>query len=108
MLFTHWIKKNYGLNFSRANLIIKHFGFNKNLKIQDLTKDQVLDVKKHINKRYVIDNKLKKDENLFFKFLFVSKHYKSFRFKRGLPVRGQHSHNNGKTIKRKFKHLIKI
>jgi len=107
MFLVSYINNIYGLSKVSAFKIINEFGLNKNIKMSDLNKKKKIDIKKYINNKFLIDNKLKKQEKLYFKFLFVSKHYKSFRFKRGLPVRGQHSHNNGKTIKRKFKYFIK-
>ena len=92
----------YGIGKSMAMLFCKKAGFSKNLKTFDLSDKQVVKLLQIIeNSNVLVNTSLKKHKELFFKHLVDVKSYRGLRRLRGLPVRGQRTHTNAKTIKRK-------
>jgi small subunit ribosomal protein S13 len=91
----------YGISGFNAILICKKLGFSKNLKIKNLSKEQLHDLIKIVE---LLDLKLASDLkkfNLFVVKRLVSiKSYRGLRKTRGLPVRGQRTHTNAKTSRK--------
>jgi small subunit ribosomal protein S13 len=93
----------YGLGKFNSFLICKRLGFLKNLKIKNLSKEQVnklLKTVEHLNIKLASD--LKKSKILSTKKLISIKSYKGLRKTRGFPVRGQRTHTNAKTSRKRF------
>ncbi len=87
----------YGINKTNSLLICKKLGFSTNLKIKDLTKEQInklIKIIEFLNIKLASD--LKKEKLLIFKKLVSIKSYRGFRRNQGLPVRGQRTHTNAK------------
>ena len=79
-------------------LVCKKLGLAYNCKLNKLTPDQIVNLIKFIeNSNLLITNNLKKSKILIAKKLVQIKAYKGIRKLRGLPVRGQRTHTNGKT-----------
>ena len=97
------LQKIYGIGYKQSLKICKLLGFSKNFKLSYLTDEQ----KKKLIKIIEISNlnitsELKKQKSFSLKQLVNLKTYKGIRRIKGLPVRGQRTHTNGKTAKRKF------
>jgi small subunit ribosomal protein S13 len=91
----------YGIGKSTSFLICKKLGFTLNLKIKDLTQEQVIEILKLIDSlNLVLNNELKKLKLLTIKNLISIKSYRGLRQVRGLPVRGQRTHTNAKSARR--------
>src|SRR6056300_1452848 len=85
----------YGIGKSTSVLICKKLGFSLNLKIKDLSKEQInnlLKVVELLNMEFASD--LKKLKLLLVKKLVSIKSYRGLRRTQGLPVRGQRTHTN--------------
>ena len=94
----------YGLGKSYAFSICKKLGFSKNLKVQDLSKEQLSKLIKHIESLDVlIAGDLLKVRLITAKNLVSIKSYRGVRRFQGLPVRGQRTHTNAKTSRKRFK-----
>lgn len=99
------LRKIYGLGKFQATLVCKKLGFSKNLKTSDLTNEQTINLVKLVeNSNFKITNELKKLQIFILKNLIEIKSQKGLRRLRGLPVRGQRTHTNGRTAK-KYKRL---
>lgn len=93
----------YGLGKFRSLVICKRLGLSKNFKAKNLSKE-------HINKfikiieclKIELASDLKKSKILSVKKLISIKSYKGLRKIRGLPVRGQRTHTNAKTSRKRF------
>jgi small subunit ribosomal protein S13 len=95
------LQKIYGIGNFQAILVCKQLGFASNLKTFSLTNDQILKLIKLIeNSNLIITNNLKKLQLLNLKNLIDIKCYRGLRKLKGLPVRGQRTHTNGKTAKK--------
>ena len=94
----------FGLGKFNSILICKQLGFSNNLKIKNLSKDQINKIIKLIEYlNFKIANNLKKLLALNTKIQILIKCYKGFRKIKGLPVRGQRTHTNSKTAKKMYK-----
>ena len=98
------LQKIYGLNKSQTIFICKTLGYSVNLKIKLLTKEQLSNLIKFIeHSSFIINNDLKKLNYKIFQNLINIKSYRGLRRLNNLPVRGQRTHTNAKTVKKKFK-----
>lgn len=97
------LMKIYGINKYNASLICKKIGFSNNLKVKDLTKDQINEITKITNSlNLLISQDLKKFKLLIFKNAISIQSYKGRRRNLGLPIRGQRTHTNAKTARKKY------
>ena len=88
----------FGINQYQALVICKKLGLSANCKLSILTSEQIVKLIKFIEKlNLLISYDLKKSNILLTKKQIQIKTYKSIRKLRGLPVRGQRTHTNGKT-----------
>ena len=93
----------FGLGKHNSSLVCKKLGFSGNLKFKNLSKKQlnkIIKVIKLLNLE--LSSELKKKRLLFFKNSISIKSYKGFRKKSGLPVRGQRTHTNAKSSKKRL------
>lgn len=91
----------YGIGKTTAFSICKKLGFSLNLKIKDLTQEQVVEMLQLIDSLNLnLNNELKKLRSLTLKNLISIKSYKGLRRVRGLPVRGQRTHTNAKSARK--------
>lgn len=98
------LQKIYGLGRYQSTLICKKLGFNKNLKTNKLTNEQIFKLIKTVEETNLkITNELKKSQIFALKNLVNIKSYRGLRRIKGLPVRGQRTHTNSKTAKKNKK-----
>ena len=91
----------YGIGQKTAFLICKKLGFSMNLKIKDLTQEQIVDILQIVESlNLTLNNELKKLRSLTLKKLISIKSYRGLRRVRGLPVRGQRTHTNAKSARK--------
>lgn len=93
----------YGIGKTQSSLICNLLGFSKNLRVKDLTKEQVnklLKTTQLLNIELASD--LKKKYALITKKLTSIKSYRGLRKNQGLPVRGQRTHTNAKTARKRY------
>ena len=92
----------YGIGRSTAFSICKKLGFSINLKVKDLTQEQIIEILQLIDSlNLLLNNDLKKFKAISFKNLVSIKSYRGLRRVRGLPSRGQRTHTNAKSAKKK-------
>lgn len=91
----------YGIGKSTAFSVCKKLGFSINLKVKDLTQEQVVELLQLIESlNLTLNNELKKLKSLTLKNLVSIKSYKGLRRVRGLPVRGQRTRTNAKSSRK--------
>lgn len=93
----------YGFGKLSSEFVCKKLGFSKNLKLKNLSKEQISKLVKTIeslNKELASD--LKKSKKFSLKKLIAIKSYKGLRKIKGLPIRGQRTHTNAKTSKKRY------
>ena len=98
MIFS--LKKIYGLGSFQTNKICKKLGFSANFKTSMLTNEQTTKLIKLIeNLDLKITSDLKKLHVFNLKQLIDIKCYRGLRKIKGLPVRGQRTHTNARTVR---------
>ena len=91
----------FGVNKSSSFLICKKLGFLLNLKVKNLSMDQISGISKIMESMpFLIANDLKRYNLLNKQKLLNIKSYKGLRRKKGFPIRGQRTHTNAKTAKK--------
>ena len=97
------LKHVYGLGKYQANILCKKLGFSKNFKINELSKEQLETIVFLITNTpdLTITVNLKKLKLSKRKNLISMKSYRGLRLKQGLPVRGQRTHTNARTSRKK-------
>jgi small subunit ribosomal protein S13 len=95
------LTKIYGIGKNTAFFICKKLGFSVNLKIKDLTQEQIMEIVQLVDSLdLLLNNELKKFKSLTLKNLISIKSYRGLRRVRGLPVRGQRTHTNAKSARK--------
>ncbi len=89
----------YGIGRTSSNKILNQAGVNPDIRVKDLTEEQVQAIRKVIDKDYKVEGDLKRDVALNIKRLTEIGCYKGLRHRRGLPVRGQRTKTNARTRK---------
>lgn len=92
----------YGIGKPNSNLICKILGLSKNIKFKNLSNEQINKLIKVIESLNIsITSDLKKINFLRLKELISIKSYRGLRRHHGLPVRGQRTHTNAKTARKR-------
>ena len=91
----------YGIGKYKTSYILRQLGLNKTKKGFSLTAKHFTQIATLIEKDLVIEGKLKRTEITKIQNLISISSYKGIRHVRRLPVRGQRTHTNAKTCKRR-------
>jgi small subunit ribosomal protein S13 len=94
----------YGINQYQSKKICRNIGINPKITLDKLKRYQVNRLTKYINKNLKIEQILKQLKEKRLKELLEMKNTRGIRRSLGLPVHGQRTHSNAKTI-RKFKKI---
>ena len=89
----------YGIGRSRSNSILNTAGVNRDIRVKDLSEDDVRKIRQVITEEGKVEGDLRKDVGLDIKRLMEINCYRGMRHRRGLPVRGQRTHTNARTRK---------
>ena len=91
----------YGIGHTTANEICKIVGISDDKRVNKLTDEEVLKIRKHIENKYKIEGDLRSEVSLNVKRLTDLGTYRGLRHRQKLPVRGQRTHTNARTRKGK-------
>lgn len=93
----------FGIGRTSAVEICKKTGIDPDKKTNDLTADEVNELRKVIENDYKVEGRLRTEVALNIKRLMDIGCYRGLRHRRGLPVRGQRTKTNARTRKGKKK-----
>ena len=88
-----------GIGRTRADDICRKAGIEDNLRVHQLSDDQVLRLRETIDAHYTVEGDLRRETAMNIKRLMDLGCYRGLRHRRGLPVRGQRTHTNARTRK---------
>ena len=91
----------YGIGPKNAVEICEKLGFPNELRVNQMTDDQILRVRELIDRDYRVEGDLRREVAINIKRLMDMACYRGLRHRRGLPVRGQRTHTNARTRKGK-------
>jgi len=89
----------YGIGSSLSKKILKEAEVNFSKKSSDLTEAEILKIKKIIDKNHKIEGELRRDLLKDIRRLKAIGCWRGMRHKKGLPVRGQKTRKNSRTIR---------
>lgn len=89
----------YGIGRTLAGKILKNTNIEPNTKASDLTAAEVNRLKEEVEKKYRIEGELKREKMMNIKRLKDINCYRGVRHSRGLPVRGQRTRTNTRTVR---------
>ncbi|SDJ35448.1 30S ribosomal protein S13 [Proteiniclasticum ruminis] len=89
----------YGIGLSTARNILKETGVNGDIRVKDLSEEDVNAIREYIIKNIKVEGDLRREVALNIKRLVEIGCYRGIRHRRGLPVRGQKTKTNARTRK---------
>jgi len=89
----------FGIGRSRSARMLKQVGVSKDIRVKDLSEDDVRKIREIITDEGKVEGDLRRDIGLDIKRLMEINCYRGMRHRRGLPVRGQRTHTNARTRK---------
>ena len=89
----------YGIGLSSSKKILEKTGISPDVRVKDLTDDDLAKIRKVIDEDYKVEGDLRREVALNIKRLTEIGCYRGLRHRRGLPVRGQRTKTNARTRK---------
>lgn len=89
----------YGIGRVKAREICKDLNISLDLKSDDLTDQNVADLRVYLEEKIQVEGDLRREVGLSIKRLMDLGCYRGIRHKKGLPVRGQSTRQNARTRK---------
>ena len=90
----------YGISKPRAQEILKTVGISEDVRVKDLTEEEIGKIRKEVEK-FKVEGDLRRETALNIKRLMEIGSYRGIRHRKGLPVRGQKTKTNARTRKGK-------
>lgn len=89
----------FGIGRKLSNDILRETEIDPNIRVRDLTEEQVAKLRETIERSHTVEGDLRRDVALNIKRLVEIGSYRGTRHRKGLPVRGQRSKTNARTRK---------
>jgi small subunit ribosomal protein S13 len=89
----------YGVGRPSAQATLASTGINPNTRVKDLTDEQVIQLRDHIEASFKIEGDLRREVAADIRRKVEIGCYQGLRHRRGLPVRGQRTRTNARTRK---------
>ncbi|MGD9732007.1 MAG: 30S ribosomal protein S13 [Desulfamplus sp.] len=89
----------YGIGRSRSMDIIAEVGLEPTMRADDLTEEQVNEIRKIIDSKFKVEGELRADTSMNIKRLMDLGCYRGLRHRKSLPCRGQRTSTNARTRK---------
>ena len=92
----------YGIGLSRSRHICRELGLPPQLGISELTELQKFAIAKKIKDDFIVEGNLEEQLKQDLQRYQTNGSFRGYRLRHGLPVRGQRTHSNGKTARRRL------
>jgi small subunit ribosomal protein S13 len=89
----------YGIGQTKAKQILENAGVSPDTRTDDLADSEISAIRNIIDKDHKVEGDLRRDISMSIKRLMDVGTYRGLRHRKGLPVRGQRTHTNGRTRK---------
>ena len=89
----------YGVGRTRSNEILTATGIDENVRVKDLTDEQLIALRDHIEGTYRVEGDPRREVAADIRRKVEIGSYQGLRHRRGLPVRGQRTKTNARTRK---------
>jgi len=87
----------YGIGLTSSRTILRDAGVGFDVNSDDLSDAQVVVIRRIIDQGVKVEGDLRRDVTMDVKRHMDMSSYRGLRHRRGLPVRGQRTHTNGRT-----------
>jgi len=91
----------YGIGDKFSNDICKSLSISSSKRVNQLTDDEILKIREYIDKNFVVEGDLRRENSFSIKRLIDLASYRGLRHKKKLPTRGQRTRCNARTRKGK-------
>ena len=89
----------YGIGINVSGKILKELKIDSNIRVNKLSEEQVNTLRTKIEKNFVVEGDLRREVISNIKRLKEIKCYRGVRHSKGLPVRGQRTKTNNRTVR---------
>ena len=89
----------YGIGRHRSNIILTEAGVSPDVRVKDLSEDDVRKISRVLEEQGSVEGDLRKDISMNVKRLMEIGCYRGLRHRRNLPARGQRTRTNARTRK---------
>lgn len=89
----------FGIGLAASNKILKMTGINPDKRVKDLTEEEINKLRTLIEKQHRVEGDLKREITGDIKRLKEIGSYRGIRHAKGLPVRGQRTKTNNRTVR---------
>jgi small subunit ribosomal protein S13 len=89
----------YGIGRTRSVKILADTKVDKNIRVKDLSDDQLVSIRDYIEGNYKVEGDLRRDVAADIRRKVEIGSYEGVRHRKGLPVRGQRTKTNARTRK---------
>jgi len=89
----------YGIGRTRAQEILDDLKIDPSKRSDELSEKEISGIRDYINKHYTVEGDLRREVTMNIRRLMDIACYRGLRHRKGLPVRGQNTHNNCRTRK---------
>jgi len=89
----------YGIGRTRAQKTLAETGVSPDVRVKDLTEDDLVKLREHIDGNYKVEGDLRREVAQDIRRKIEIGCYQGIRHRRGLPVHGQRTHTNARTRK---------
>lgn len=89
----------YGIGLSSSKKIIESLNIDPNTKTDQLTQDEINNIRKAIDSEYKVEGELRTDVSMNIKRLMDLGCHRGLRHRKSLPVNGQRTKTNARTRK---------
>ncbi|MCD5396090.1 MAG: 30S ribosomal protein S13 [Candidatus Pacebacteria bacterium] len=89
----------YGIGFPLARKILREAGVDRYKRVKELTPEEIKKIQEIINKNYKVEGELRREVMFSIKRLKEIKCWRGIRHIKGLPVRGQTTRINSRTVR---------
>ena len=89
----------YGIGRTRSVKVLADTNIDKNIRVKDLTDDQLVAIRDYLDGNYKVEGDLRRDVAADIRRKVEIGSYEGIRHRKGLPVRGQRTKTNARTRK---------
>lgn len=89
----------YGIGLKSSNDILKQAQIDNNIRVKDLNEQQINTIREIIEKNFKVEGELRRERLMNIKRLKEIGSYRGVRHTKGLPLRGQRTRTNSRTVR---------
>ena len=89
----------YGIGLNTARAILEQTSINPDMRVNDLNEEDIAKIRSNIDNNYKVEGTLRAEINMNVKRLMDIGSYRGYRHRRKLPLHGQRTRTNARTLK---------